>query len=272
MQFVEHALVVRGTRVFPFFAEQCEQRRFDDVCAERAAIEIGRGGDEQRDAAFAQFLDVGRGHRIGQHDLAIEARGHELTHEVEVAGDDVGLLVILRVFGLGRFFLLLAGRVEKLERQFAGIGQIFLGHLFEGVQVAHGHIFVERKDEIAEEDVSAGIDQCLRHAEAVERANHEHVLAAQIDAEFALHILHGVALERVLETASVDDGCYLCRLQQTQTVAQRIPLRPGIEIHVDAAEADRIDGTVELMHARDRLIELAVDALRARCRSPRRGD
>ena len=60
-----------------------------------------------------------------------------------------------------------------------------------------GHILIEREDEIAEEHVGAGVDQRLRHAEAVERADHQHALAAQLDAKFVLHEAHRVAFERV---------------------------------------------------------------------------
>ena len=81
---------------------------------------------------------------------------------------------------------------------------------------------IEREDEIAEEHVGAGLDEGLGHAEAVQRADHQHVLAAQVDPEVFLHEAHRLALERVLQAAAVDDRRDLGRLEQAQTVAQRV--------------------------------------------------
>ncbi len=77
--------------------------------------------------------------------------------------------------------MLLAGRIEELERQLARVGQILARHLLELVETAHRPVEVEREDEVAEDHVGAGLHQRLRHPEAVERADHQHALAAQLD-------------------------------------------------------------------------------------------
>ena len=179
---------------------------------------------------------------------------------MEVAGDDVGFLVVLRIFRVWRPVLFLTGRIEELKRQLARVGQILLGHLFERLEIAHRHVVVERKDEVAEEHVGAGVDERLRHAEAIERADHEHALAAQVDAELVLQKPHRRALERILQAAAVDDGRRFRRLEQAQAVAQRVAMTAGVEIDVDSAQADGIDRAVEFAHHRDRLVELAVGA------------
>ena len=66
-------------------------------------------------------------------------------------------------------------------------------------------------------------------------------LPRKIDAEILLHEAHGFALERILQAAAVDDRRELRGFEQTQAVAQRVAMAAGVEIDVDAAQADRID-------------------------------
>ncbi len=173
-----------------------------------------------------------------------------------IAGDDLGIFVVFRILGLRRAILLLAGRIEELERQLAGVGEIPARHLFELVEPAHRPVEVEREDEVAEDHVGAGLHERLRHAEAVERADHQHALPVQFDAERLVHERDGLALERVLQAA--DDRRLLHGLEQPNAVTQRVAVLPGVQVHVDAAEADRIDRPVERLEPRDRPIDRAV--------------
>ena len=145
------------------------------------------------------------------------------------------LLVVLRILRLGRLLLFLSGRVEELERQLAGIGKILFGHPFELVKIANRHVLVEREDEVSEEHVGAGVDERLRHAEAIQGADHQHAPSAQVDCKLVLHEANRFALERVLQAASVHDRRRFGRFEQSQPVAQRVPVAAGVEIDVDSA-------------------------------------
>ena len=115
--------------------------------------------------------------------------------------------------------MLLTGRVEELKRKLASIGKILFGELLKLGKTAHRHVLVERKDEVAEEHVSPGIHECLRHSEAIQRTDHQYVLPAQIDPEIAAHKAYGLALQRVLQAAAIDDRRDRRGFEQSQTVA-----------------------------------------------------
>src|SRR5665213_3508789 len=258
VEAVEQDAIVFVGHIGPLLAEHRDHRRFDDVRPERAAAEIRRGRDQPRDPVRTQEVDVGGGDGVGEDRLAVEPLRHELPHEVVVAGDDLRVVVVFGVFRLRGAVLFLPGRIEELERQLARVREILARHLLELVEPAHRAVEIEREDEIAEDDVGAGLHQRLCHPEPVERADHQHPLPAQLDSEVRLHERDRAALERVLQPAPVDDRRDLHRVEQPQPVAQRIAVAPGVQVHVDPAESDRIDRPVELLQLRDRLVDRSV--------------
>jgi hypothetical protein len=202
-----------------------------------------------------------RGHRVRQDELAVEPVGHVLPHEVEVPRDDLGVVIILRVLRLRRTVLFLAGWIKELKRKLTRVRKILARHLLELVEPAHRAVEIEREDEIAEDYVGPCRDQRLRHAEAVERADHQHARVAQHDTGIAFEVRDRLALECVLEPAPVHHRRVLHRAQQLEPVTHRVTLRPRVQVDVDAAEADGVDRAVQLAQSRERAIERSVHAL-----------
>src|SRR6202162_973397 len=249
--------------VFPTFAEQRHQHGFDDVRSVRTAAEVGRRRYQEPHVPRAQFVDVTLRYRFVNSDLSVEPVGHELPYEMKIAGDDLRLGIVLGIFWLRGPILFLPGRIEELKRQVAGGRQILFGERLELGEAAYRLVEIERKDEVAEQDVRARIDERLRHTEAVERADHQNLAALQLDTEFVAQEAHGLALERVLQPAAVDNRRLLHGTEQTQAVTERVAFRPRVEVHVDAAEADCGDLAVHFVQFHERTTDRAVgsDAL-----------
>src|SRR5690606_25468738 len=100
IQLVDEGQILLG-RQLPAAARHGDEQRLDDVGGEGAAGQLGRGGDQEAPAALLQLVPVLLRTGLGDDGFAREIVGHVAENKLEVAGVDVGQLVVLLDLGLG---------------------------------------------------------------------------------------------------------------------------------------------------------------------------
>src|SRR5690606_9553746 len=87
IQLVDEGQILLG-RQLPAAARHGDEQRLDDVGGEGAAVQLGRGGDQEAHAAPLQLVHVLLRNGLGDDGFAREIVGHVAADKMEVAGDD----------------------------------------------------------------------------------------------------------------------------------------------------------------------------------------
>jgi len=235
--------------------DQAAAHGLDDVRTEGAPFQAGSVRHENVKIALLQRLDIRRRRGVGDDDLSAQVVGQVGPDLQEVAGDDIRLLAETAVL-LGGFLLLLGThRVKPAEGKLSHDGQKQNCHDVHGADAADGDGEVEREHEVAEGNITAGIDEGLGQTVAVDGCRLEGFLAAQVKSvlfkrlnrQRGEEMLDAVAIPHLGDFDGFADPLDLAEII-APVIHPQIEFRPAHAkgVHFAVVVAVHLDGAVEI--------------------------